>query len=101
MVKGIQRQMVIVRTTESEIFETAYFVLRADAKIKKGQKSIMAEANSIVSAVCADGSREKREKRKKRLRRALLFFGGALSGAAVFWGVKVLIGFFGALAGNC
>ena len=83
MVKGIQRQMVIVRTTESEIFETAYFVLRADAKIKNGQKSIIDEANGIVSAMCADGLREKRARVRRRVAMILLFSCGAIAGSSL------------------
>ena len=101
MVKGIQRQMVIVRTTESEIFETAYFVLRADARIKSSGKSIISEANSIVSAVCKDGALERKAKRRKTWGRALLFVGGALSGALACGGVMALVGFLRALIGNC
>ena len=101
MVKGIQRQMVIVRTTESEIFEMAYFVLRADAKTKSTQKSIISEANSIVSAMCADASKKKREKRKKTLTRALLFGAGSVCGALLFGGLLALVRFFGAMAVNC
>ena len=81
MVKGIQRQMVIVRTTESEVFETAYFVLRADARIKNGQKSIIDEANGIVSAMCADGLREKRARVRRKAAMILLFSCGALAGS--------------------
>ena len=83
MVKGIQRQMVMVRTSDSEIFELAYFVLRADIEQKSSSKSIMTEANSIVSSVCSDGVREKREKRMRKIGRALLFCAGALCGALV------------------
>ena len=83
MVKGIQREMVIVRTTESEIFDTAYFVLRADARIKNGQKSIIAEANGIVSAMCADTRQEKKEKTRKMWIRMLLFSGGVLVGCSL------------------
>ena len=80
MVKGTQRQMVMVRTTESEIFETAYFVIRADAIIKNTQKSIIDEANGIVSAMCADGLREKRARVRRIWARILPFLGGAIVG---------------------
>ena len=88
MVKGIQREMVMVRTAQSELFEMAYFILRSDTEKKYGSKSIIYEANSIVSAMCADGAREvEREKRKKQRRAGLLwFFAGALAG-----GLAVLI----------
>ena len=92
MVKGIQREMVMVRTAQSELFEMAYFILRSDTEKKYGSKSIIYEANSIVSAICADGAREKEKKKRRSQRRAgaLWFLSGVLAGAmAVF-----LIGVF-------
>ncbi len=91
MVKGIQREMVIVRTAESELFEMAYFILRADVQRKSGEKSIIAEANSIVSAVCADGSCDKEEKRRRRRSRALFFFAGAMAGTLVFGAIFLIV----------
>ena len=73
MVKGIQREMVMVKTRESELFEMAYFILRSDTQKKCGTKSIIYEANSIVSAVCADGARDREMRRKRRRSRALWF----------------------------
>ena len=93
MVKGIQREMVVVRTAESENFEMAYFILRADTQRKSGEKSIIAEANSIVSAVCADGTHDKREKRRFRRSRALFFLSGTLCGALVFGAIYIIVSF--------
>ena len=93
MVKGIQREMVIVRTQESELFEMAYFILRADTQRKSGQKSIISEANSIVSAVCADGLRSKKEKRRNIYMRSMLFLAGALCGALVLGVIYSMVSF--------
>ena len=82
MVKGIQRQMVMVRTSESEVFEMAYFVLRADTRKSADERSMIAEANSIVCATCGDKTYSKKEKRRRSLKRAGVFVVGALSGAA-------------------
>ena len=85
MVKGIQREMVMVRTAESELFEMAYFILRSDTEKKYAPKSIIYEANSIVSAVCADGACEKEKRKRQRRAGTLWFAAGALAGAlAVF-----------------
>ena len=91
MIKGTQRQMVMVRTSESESFEMAYFVLRPDARTGKSEKSMIDEANSIVSSVCDGGVTTKREKRGRVLRRALLFLAGAMFGALVLGGVMILL----------
>ena len=85
MVKGIQRQMVLVRTPQSETFEMAYFVLRADTKTCGDRRSMIDEANSIVSSVCGNGSANKKERAKRVFLRILLFSCGAAFGAAVLW----------------
>lgn len=80
VVKGTQRQMVMVRTSESNLFEMAYFVLRADSDKKTDRRSMIDEANSIVHSVCADGVRSKEEKRLKKGGRIALFIAGMLFG---------------------
>ena len=81
MVKGTQRQMVMVRTSESNVFELAYFVLRADSDRAADPRSMIDEANSIVRSVCADGAHSKKEKRHKKGGRIALFVAGMLFGA--------------------
>ena len=93
MVKGIQREIVMVRTQESELFEMAYFILRADTQRKSGEKSIISEANSIVSAVCADGLRSKKEKRRNIYMRSMLFLAGSLCGAIAFGVIYAIVSF--------
>ena len=94
MVKGIQREMVMVRTAESELFELAYFILRSDAQKKCGAKSIISEANSIVSAVCADGVCNKGEKRRRRRSELLWFLAGVLLGALALFVICAICGAF-------
>ena len=93
MVKGIQRDMVIVRTAESENFEMAYFILRADSQRKSGEKSIIDEANSIVSAVCADGARDKSERQRFRRSRVFFFLSGTLCGALALGTIYTVVSF--------
>ena len=81
MVKGIQRQMVMVRTSESNLFEMAYFVLRTDSDKTTDPRNMIDEANSIVRSVCADGSHSKKEKRHKKGGRIALFVAGMIFGA--------------------
>ena len=82
--------MVMVRTPESELFEMAYFVLRADAQQKNNEKSMIDEANSIVLAVCGDRVCDKKEKRKRQNKKVFLFCVGAFFGA-LFLGVLVIL----------
>ncbi len=91
MIKGTQRQMVMVRTSESESFEMAYFVLRTDAVADKSEKSMIDEANNIVSSICGDATGAKREKRRRMLRRILVFSAGAIFGALVLGAVLALL----------
>ena len=83
MLKGIQRQMVEMKTDKSKFFERAYFVLREGGTSGDDKKNIVDEANKIIEGVCAepDTKEKRREKRKRRRRRILLFAFGFLCGA--------------------
>ena len=95
MLKGIQRRMVEVRTDKSGLFETAYFVLRDQAR-GEDDRNIVDEAYKIIS--CALGGADckgKRARRKKGARRAALFAAGFLCGAGVSVSLFLLGAFFG------
>ena len=47
MLKGCQREMILLQTKESEMFECAYFVLRRDRRGDAGG-DMMAEAHRIL-----------------------------------------------------
>ena len=86
MVKGIQKQVVMVRLNDSESFETAYFVLR-DGYEKKESADIVGEANALVRDTFLENG-EKSDKRRKRCKRPpfyafMLFFAGLISGGAL------------------
>ncbi len=77
MLKGCQREMILLQTKESEMFECAYFVLRRG---RRGavRSDMMAEAHRIIGeggeAFC-----------RRRVRwGAVLFLLGCLLGAGVF-----------------
>ena len=94
MIKGTQRQVVMLRTAESESFEMAYFVVRPDVGVDNKSKSMIDEANEIVSSVCVASSLGKKEKRKQIFRKMLLFLAGAIFGALSLWATLGLL--FGA-----
>ena len=81
MIKGAQKQMIVIRTGNSRYFDEAYFVLRREVKPQTGGKAdILEEANRILR----EHDPNQGECRKKRLSRgALLFLLGILCGAAV------------------
>ncbi len=80
MLKGAQKRMIVVRTTDSKLFEEAYFVMRHDAgRGEEDRPDMLVEANRIL-----EGSRLHTEKRRRPWPRilwcALGFLGGALLG---------------------
>ena len=80
MVRGINRQIVVVKTEGSSAFEAAYFIVRTDIATPVSSRSeMMNEANRII----ADNSFSKKRKnaeRRARIKNGLPFFlcGGLL-----------------------
>ena len=86
MIKGAQKQMIVVRTGSSRYFDEAYFVLKRDLeKGTGGREDLLAEADRIL--------RESEPRRRRTgvcKKRAL---GLLLLGAAFGAGVTLLIMF--------
>lgn len=79
MIKGAQKQMIVVRTGDSRYFDEAYFVLRREVKPRRGTRDeMLKEANRILEESGIDLPR-----RKKLPRGPLLFLAGILCGVAV------------------
>lgn len=95
MVRGTQRQIVVLRTSDSERFEMAYFVLRDSENSKKDTRSAIDEANRIVNEACRGEKSERKKKRGRTLRRFALFFAGAVLGGGVVFALCLLGVFFG------
>ena len=78
MLKGCQKQMIVLQTQESSLFETAFFVLRREGA-SVAADDMLAEANRIIGL----GVTVKR--RRSRLWERVLYFslGFALS-AGIF-----------------
>ena len=83
MIKGCQREMIVLQTKESPLFESAYFVLRRGYR-PAARGDMLAESNRIIG----EGRDYLRKRRKGG--RILQFLFGFLVGAALF-GVGVLI----------
>lgn len=62
--KGTQKRMIAIKTADSNIFEEAYFVLRAN--IDNSSSDIIAEAEKII------GSNDKEKNEKINITRAKL-----------------------------
>ena len=78
MLRGCQREMIMLKTTDSTLFESAWLVLRQE-KAAVGADDMMAEVNRIIGA----GSSCYRSKNPKR-EKWLYFLGGLLFGTGIF-----------------
>ncbi len=78
MIKGAQKQMIVLRTGNSRYFDEAYFVLRKEVQAKHGNKNdMLREANRIL-----EESELSSPPPRKRARAWLFFTLGALLGVA-------------------
>ena len=67
LVKGAQKQMIVVKTADSRYFDEAYFVLRREVKgARCVGRDMLAEANKILEECGADS-----HGRRRRMPRAL------------------------------
>lgn len=49
MLKGVQRKLIMLQTRGSDLFETAYFVLKEDAQTRRPDRNeMLSEATRIV-----------------------------------------------------
>ena len=79
MLRGCQREMIVLQTRESPLFESAYFVVRRGGARLPCEGEMLAEASRIIG----EGSAYfMHRKRRARLRDLLLgaLIGGVLSG---------------------
>ena len=81
MIKGAQKQMIVVRTGDSRYFDEAYFVLRREIKSRRSaHNDMLTEANRIL----LENGMEPTACNKRRLPRGiLLFLAGILCGGLV------------------
>lgn len=78
MIKGSQKQLIVLRTGGSRYFDEAYFVLRRE--IRAGREchgDILHEANRILEENTPRGKKQPR----RRLMAVLCFLGGMIFGA--------------------
>ena len=85
MLKGCQREMIVLQTQDSDVFEHAYLILRRE-KPPVARNDMLAEANRILGA---SGARIPRRK----WRRVGLFWGGFLLGAGLFLLLHLILAF--------
>lgn len=76
MIKGCQKEMIVMQTQDSTLFESAYFILRRQ-KLPPSKPDMVAEANRIIGGVGQLAAK------KRRGHRLWLFALGFLCGAAL------------------
>ncbi len=76
MIKGCHKNVVFLKDTGSELFDEAYFVVKASVK-SEGYHDIVSEAAHIASGLCE-------RKKKRKFKGALFgFLAGVLLGVAI------------------
>lgn len=86
MIKGAQKQMIVVRTGASKYFDEAYFVLKSGVTPARGEKAdILSEANRILK------ESESVRGGKKKSHRPWMWFGvGIAVGSVLMWVMGLL-----------
>jgi len=84
MIKGCQKEMIVLQTKESALFESAYFVLRRGKNVTP-RGDMLAESNRIIGE-----GREYLRKRQKG-KWILPFVGGFLLGGALALLITLII----------
>lgn len=74
--RGCERRIIMLKGTDSEIFDEAYFLLRKDFKNRDSDTEMLTEAHRIVSL-----NTTKRRSHKFFRKETLLFVAGTLLGA--------------------
>lgn len=84
MLRGYQRKLIMIRTKESSIFESAFFILRGASSTRTGEDDMIAEANRILDASGGTG----RAPKSFKVRHILIALGiGFLAGTALLGGL--------------
>lgn len=76
-VRGCQRKIILLKGTDSQIFDEAYFLLRRDVE-DRGHEEIVREAQRIV-----DRNTTRRRRRRVSARDVIVFAIGAVCGICV------------------
>ena len=88
MLRGARKNMIVVRTRDSRVFEEAYFVMRRDSgQAAVDEADMLWEANRILESTAPHGDREPRGRSdtgENGFLRRLLWFGlGLCSGGGI------------------
>ncbi len=75
MLKGCQKQMVVLRGTGSEVFEEAYFILKNKIHLKNaGDTALLLEANKLLEENRQAPPQNKRNQASANKRFGIIYF---------------------------
>ncbi|MBO5845826.1 MAG: hypothetical protein J6Q77_04185 [Clostridia bacterium] len=80
MIRGINRQMIIMKTDRSSAFEAAYFLVRTDALPRISNEEMVSEANRLIAENNHSFKRKNSERLKKIKNGIPFFLWGSLAG---------------------
>ncbi len=85
MIKGCERRMIKIENTDSDLFESAYFIIRQNVQLpkKKRRDDMLREAARIVSDKTVPTRKRDVSSRRLWLERAGIFAAGALLSAVL------------------
>ena len=89
MVKGLNKQMIILHLEGNRIYESACFILKNEVShTKETKKDMLAEANRLLGEM---ELRTARPRKRRAFGKFLLWFGVFLLGAIIGFGISLFI----------
>lgn len=88
MLKGYQRKLIMIRTNDSDMFESAFFILRSAVCEKGNRAEMVSEANRILQE--SNGIKKKKSFKARHLflMLGIGFLLGSAALGAVWFGVS-------------
>lgn len=89
MVRGYQKRIIHLKSTESELFDEAFFLVNEKTTEGMNEKELIREANRIVDESLRD--KEKRHKKiKENMIRVLCCILGAALGSFIYFLLTII-----------
>ncbi|MBE6530919.1 MAG: hypothetical protein E7679_02350 [Ruminococcaceae bacterium] len=91
MIRGVNRQVIVLRPDRDSAFETVYFMLKSEQqKPSAAEKDILREANKIISENYPEKRGRGEKKRRCFLRGGITFMLGVLLGVALSGAIWIM-----------
>ena len=91
MIRGVNRQVIVLRPDRDSAFETVYFMLKSGQQMPSAaERDILREANKIISENCSEKRGRGEKKRRCFLRGGITFMLGVLLGVALSGAIWIM-----------